>query len=68
MLTAQIYRNLHNNQSASIHTLTVRPELFFTEIELTPQTEEPHDIFIPRDPCQNAPLPDIRAGILPAMI
>lgn len=55
MLNAQIRRNLQQNQvtTTSNQGLTVRPQVFFTEDELTTPTHEPHDVFVPRDPCQD---------------
>lgn len=53
MLNAQILRNLQQNQRS--HTLTVRPELFIAQADISPQASEPRDVFVPRDPTLNKP-------------
>jgi len=56
MLNAQIRRNLQQNQvTTESRGLTVRPQVFFSEAELAPPAHEPHDVFVPRDPCQDQP-------------
>jgi hypothetical protein len=56
MLNAQIRRNLQQNQiTTEPRGLTVRPQVFFSEAELASPAHEPHDVFVPRDPCQEQP-------------
>ncbi|MFN8606810.1 MAG: hypothetical protein U0931_04720 [Vulcanimicrobiota bacterium] len=63
MLNAQIRRNLQQNQITEPRGLTVRPQVFFTEDELATPNHEAHDVFVPRDPCQDQPLmPDLRVS------
>ncbi|MBN9418278.1 MAG: hypothetical protein J0I12_22700 [Candidatus Eremiobacteraeota bacterium] len=53
MLNAQIRRNLQQNQPSQ--TLTVRPELFIAQADLSNASHEPQDVFVPRDPCLEQP-------------
>ena len=61
MLNPQIRRNLQQNQITE--TRSVRPQLFLAQAEVTPQAQEPHDVFVPRDPCQDRPLaPELKVN------
>lgn len=55
MLNAQIRRNLQQNQITEPRGLTVRPQVFFSQEELASPAQDPHDVFVPRDPCQDQP-------------
>ncbi|MBX3172672.1 MAG: hypothetical protein KF760_35065 [Candidatus Eremiobacteraeota bacterium] len=60
MLNAQFRRNLQQNQPTQ--TLTVRPELFISQADISPLGPEPRDVFVPRDPTLEQPsAPDLRA-------
>ena len=62
MLNAQIRRNLQQNQMQQ--TLTVRPELFIAQADLEGLTQEPKDVFVPRDPTLDQPVaPDRKATV-----